>query len=247
MDYSLEICANSVQSAINAQQGGAHRVELCDNLWEGGTTPSTATILLTRQHLNIDVYVLIRPRGGDFVYSELEFEIMTEDIKQSKKLGADGIVSGVLLPNGNIDITRTKELVELSKPLSFTFHRAFDLVNNLENALEDVISCGAERILTSGLDNSSIEGLDTLKKLNEYAKGRITIMPGGGITTENISMLAQHSSSTEFHCSAKAKVKNKTSVDTKVKMNSSSTISEEYRYESDPKVIAKIVQTLNEL
>ena len=138
MSYTLEICANSVQSAINAELGGAHRVELCDNLWEGGTTPSTATIRLTCQHLNIDVYILIRPRGGDFVYSDLEFEIMKEDIKQSKKLGVDGIVSGILLPNGNIDVPRTKELVELSKPLSFTFHRAFDLVNNPVNSLEDV-------------------------------------------------------------------------------------------------------------
>ena len=173
MEYKLEICANSVQSTINAQKGGADRVELCDNLWEGGTTPSAATIKIVRKNIDIGLFVIIRPRGGDFLYTDLEFEVIKEDIRIAKELGADGIVSGILDADGNIDVSRMSELVELSHPLPFTCHRAFDLTSDPFKALEDVISCGAKRILSSGLRNSVPLGKDMLRQLNKKAGGRI--------------------------------------------------------------------------
>ncbi|MTI41734.1 copper homeostasis protein CutC, partial [Fulvivirga lutimaris] len=202
MSYQIEICANSVQSVINAEKAGAQRVELCDNLWEGGTTPSAAMIKLAKEKTNIAIYVLVRPRGGDFVYSDLEFEIIKEDIRICKELGVEGIVSGVLNADGTVDKERTRELVELSKPLPFTFHRAFDVANDAFRALEDIIDCGAVRILSSGQKNSAIEGIDLLKQIQEKAAGRISIMPGGGINPDNISELLSIGC-TEFHMSGK--------------------------------------------
>ena len=136
----LEICANSIGSALAAQNGGADRIELCENLNEGGTTPSYGTLFLTRQQVSIDLYALIRPRAGDFLYSNLEFEIMKLDIQTCKDLGYNGVVIGLLKPDGSIDIERTKSLVELASPMGVTFHRAFDSCNDPEKALEDVIS-----------------------------------------------------------------------------------------------------------
>ncbi|MEQ9286095.1 MAG: copper homeostasis protein CutC [Cyclobacteriaceae bacterium] len=206
MKYQLEICSNSVQSSINAQLGGADRVELCDNLWEGGTTPSAATIRLTRQKTDIGLFVIIRPRGGDFLYSDLEYEVIKEDIRMAKELGADGLVSGILKADGHIDIKRMAELVELSHPLPFTCHRAFDLCTDPFRALEDVIACGAQRILTSGLQSSVPQGLEMLQKLNERAAGRIVIMPGGGINENNIQEIVDTTGCTEFHMSGKVVV-----------------------------------------
>ena len=203
MEYKLEICANSVQSTINAQKGGADRVELCDNLWEGGTTPSAATIKVVRKSIDIGLFVIIRPRGGDFLYTDLEFEIIKEDIRIAKELGADGIVSGILDADGNIDISRMSELVELSHPLPFTCHRAFDLTSDPFKALEDVISCGAKRILSSGLQNSVPLGIDMLKQLNEKADGRIIIMPGGGVNENNIMEIVGKTGCREFHMTGK--------------------------------------------
>ena len=143
--FTLEICANSVQSALNAQEAGADRVELCDNLWESGTTPGPGSLKLARKLLSIGLFVLIRPRGGDFIYSELEFDIIKEEIKWAKDLGVDGIVSGVLTAKGSVDIERTVQLVELAHPLPFTFHRAFDVTPNLKDSLQDLINCGVQR------------------------------------------------------------------------------------------------------
>lgn len=199
----LEICANSIDSAIAAQNGGANRVELCENLNEGGTTPSYGTLLLTRQQVSIDLYALIRPRSGDFLYSAFEFEIMKADILKCKELGYNGVVIGLLTPDGSIDVERTKSLVELASPMGVTFHRAFDSCNNFEEALEDVISCGCERILTSGLKNTAIEGSDVLKKLLDLAAGRIIIMPGSGIKASNIKFLKELVPAKEWHASAK--------------------------------------------
>src|SRR5690606_12303876 len=145
----------------------------CENLNEGGTTPSYGTLLITRQRVNIDIYVLIRPRAGDFLYSDLEFEIMKQDVLVCKELGYNGVVIGLLKPDGSIDIERTKNLVELASPMGVTFHRAFDSCNDSEKALEDVISCGCERILTSGLKNTAIEGVDNLSKLIEQHEDRL--------------------------------------------------------------------------
>lgn len=247
MNYKLEICANSAQSVINAEKGGAHRVELCANLWEAGTTPSTAEIKLALIHTSIEIFVLIRPRGADFVYSELEFEIMKEDIRIAKQLGVHGIVSGVLLADGSVDVGRTKELVELTAPLPFTFHRAFDVVNDSSRALEDVISCGAHRILTSGYCSTAIEGKNQLKKIQESAKGRIVVMPGGGITPENIIDLANETGCREFHASGKMLIASRSKYKSPINLNGSKDIPEHKIFVSDSSIISQLKTKLDEM
>ncbi len=207
--YLIEVCAASVDSAIAAQQGGAKRIELCDNLYEGGTTPSFATIKSARINLQIGLNVLIRPRGGDFCYSNLEFEIMKEDIRICKELGADGVVFGILLTDGKVDILRTKMLVELSRPMSVTFHRAFDMTPDPLKALEDIISIGIDRILTSGQKNKAIEGRELLKQLIEQADGRIIIMPGSGINEQNIVEIRSFTGAKEFHLTGRKPIQSK--------------------------------------
>lgn len=185
----LEVCANGLNSALAAQEGGAYRVELCDNLLEGGTTPSYGQIALAKELLHIQVYPIIRPRGGDFVYSDLEFEIMKKDILNCKSLNCEGVVFGILTDNGSVDLERCKLLVDLAYPMAVAFHRAFDVSNNLFKALEDIIGLGFERVLTSGGANTAIEGAGVLKTLLVRAAGRIEIMPGSGITEENVAPL----------------------------------------------------------
>lgn len=199
-DYKVEVCASSVQSALNAQRAGAYRVELCDGLSLGGITPSYGTIVIARKNLSIKLNVLIRPRSGDFLYSDLEFETIVEDIKMAKQLGADGVVCGILNADGTIDIQRTKKLVEVARPMSFTFHRAFDMAKDPIKALEDVIATGADKLLTSGQQPSAVDGVPLLQRLVEIAKDRITIMPGSGINPENISHLLK-TGAKEFHLS----------------------------------------------
>jgi len=196
----LEICANSLQSAINAQAACAHRVELCENLAQGGTTPSFGLIAQTRKHLNIKLNILIRPRIGDFLYTDLEYQIIKEDIEAVKRLGADGIVCGILLPNGDVDVIRTKALVELAKPMSFTFHRAFDFTNDPFKALEDVIATGANRLLTSGQQPTAIQGEHLIRELVKFANDRIIIMPGSGVNADCIEYLID-TGAAEFHMS----------------------------------------------
>lgn len=207
--YKIEVSAYSVQWCIDAQNAGANRVELCDNIYEGGTTPSIGSIELARKHLAVELYVIIRPRGGDFLYSDIEFETMKKDIELAKTAGVDGLVFGLLKKNGSIDVQRTKELVELSKPLKVTFHRAFDLAKNPFDALEDIISCGCHRILTSGQKNIAIEGLPLLAKLVKKAGKRISIMPGSGINESNILEIKKKSKAFEFHLSGKKTVQTK--------------------------------------
>lgn len=202
----IEICANSYQSAINSEVSGAHRIELCTELPIGGITPSFGLIKQVISKLNIPVFVLIRPRSGNFTYSEDEFEIMKQDILLCKDLGCHGIVSGVLNGNTTVDTIRTKELVELSKPLPFTFHRAFDCVPKSFDALEELINLGVNRILTSGQETSAEKGLDQLKKLNEVSDGRIIILVGGGITAEN-AINFKETGFSEIHASASSKLK----------------------------------------
>lgn len=204
---NMEVCANSLESAFAAQKGGAIRVELCDNLPEGGTTPSYAQIALAKQMLSIKVYPIIRPRGGDFLYTDLEFGLMKLDIKTCKALNCDGVVFGILKSDGSIDIERCAELIELAHPMPVTFHRAFDMSNDLEKALEAIISLGCERILTSGGAPSAIKGATMIARLIKQAAGRIIIMPGAGVNTENVSELIKTTGATEFHASAKHAVK----------------------------------------
>ncbi len=203
MPVDLEICIDSVHSAIAAQEGGAVRVELCDNLFEGGTTPSAGCIQLVRENIHIDLNVIIRPRGGDFLYSPLEFEIMKQDIKIAKQLGANGVVLGILNKDGTIDQKRTAELIALARPMTVTFHRAFDVTRDPFEALEQLIDLGVDRILTSGQENTVLEGIEVIQSLVEKADDRIIIMPGGGIHSRNIHKIVQRTKVKECHLSAR--------------------------------------------
>ena len=195
----LEACVNSAISAIEAQTGGADRVELCENMIEGGCTPSAGTILLARKKLDIDLFVMIRPRGADFLYSSDEFEIMKEDVLTAKTLGADGIVFGILKPDGTIDKERMAILADLARPMEITCHRAFDMTRDPFEALEDLISIGIDRILTSGQSDSALIGASIIKQLIQRSKGRIIIMPGHGIKEDNIDEVIKATGATEFH------------------------------------------------
>jgi len=197
----LEICACNYQSAINAQITGAHRIELCSELSVGGLTPSYGLLKQVLKELTIPVFVLIRPRSGNFTYSKNEFEVMKQDILLCKDLGCSGIVSGVLNSDNTIDVERTKQLIELSKPLAFTFHRAFDWTPNPLEIMEQLIALGASRILTSGQEPSAEKGLELLKQLKTKAKDRITILPSGGINIENSKMFSDLGFA-ELHASA---------------------------------------------
>jgi copper homeostasis protein len=196
---TIEVCVDSVESAIAAQQGGAQRVELCDNLLEGGTTPSAGTIALARKHLSIGLHVMIRPRGGDFCYNQIEFDTLRHDIEAAKLLGADGVVIGLLKPNGTIDRARTQALVDFARPCSVTFHRAFDMTRNPYEALETLIKLGVERVLTSGQEASVVEGMDLITALVQRAGKRIIVMPGGGIRPRNVHKIVAVTGVHEIH------------------------------------------------
>ncbi|NJN96045.1 MAG: copper homeostasis protein CutC [Anaerolineales bacterium] len=204
MSIVLEICIDSVESAIAAQEGGANRVELCDNLLEGGTTPSAGTIALARKHIGIDLNVIIRPRGGDFFYSDIEFEVMKYDIEQAKALGANGVVIGLLNRDGTVDVERTAALVKLARPLSVTFHRAFDMSRDPREALETLISLGLDRVLTTGQESSALEGLDLITELVQQAADRIIIMPGlsSGVSERTVRKIVGQSGVKEVHTGA---------------------------------------------
>lgn len=203
MKYILETIAFNIQSCITAQAAGAQRIELCDNPLEGGTTPSYGFIKAARKVLTIDLFSIIRPRGGDFLYTNEEFEIMKTDIKVCKELGCDGVVFGILKDDATIDKPRCKILVQIAYPMSITFHRAFDRVTDPSQALEDVIECKFERILTSGFHPTAMDGLENLKKLIQLADERIIIMPGSGVRAANIGELAEATAAVEFHSSAR--------------------------------------------
>lgn len=199
--FLLEVCVADVESARAAQQGGAQRVELCDNLMEGGTTPSAGAIELARKHLTIALNVIIRPRGGDFCYSQLEYEIMRRDIEIAQQLGADGVVLGALKPNGTVDQKRTRALIELARPLSVTFHRAFDMTRDPFVALATLIELGADRILTTGQEATLGDGLELIAELVQRAGQRIIIMPGGA-KEHNIARVVKQTGAREFHLTA---------------------------------------------
>ena len=184
----IEVCAESYEYAVKAEKAGADRIELCKDLHLDGLTPDYDTAKKTINKLNIPVFILIRPREGDFNYSNEEYELMKADIVKFKEMGSKGIVSGVLKSDNTIDLIRTKELIELSKPIDFTFHRAFDKIINPFNGMEQLINIGANRILTSGQKETAVEGIELIKKLNQSAKGRIKIMPGSGIKQNNLNM-----------------------------------------------------------
>ena len=199
----IEICCGSIQSAANAKAGGAVRIELCQGLIEGGTTPSPATIDYAVKELGLQVFVLVRPRGGDFCYNELEIKTMEEDVEFCKRAGVAGIVVGFLHPDGSIDTELTRRFVKLAAPLPVTFHRAFDRCPEPLKALEQIIDCGCARILTSGCKPTAMEGADMLQQLVKQANGRIKILAGSGVTPENAAALRKKTGAPEIHGSCK--------------------------------------------
>lgn len=247
MKIKIEVCAASVQSALTAQLAGANRVELCSGLELGGITPSASTIEKTREILDIEVYVLIRPRPGDFFYSSLEFDKIKRDILFCKKIETkdgkkvDGIVVGILHQDGQVDVERTKELVELAAPMKVTFHRAFDRAVDPFLSLEKVIETGAHRILTSGQFADAFEGQFLLKELVEKAAGRISIMPGAGVNAQNILELAKTTQAKEFHLSGKSNNKSKMTFE-----NPNFDFSENDFFETDLKKIMDAKKMVND-
>lgn len=234
----VEICATSVQSVKNAEKSGAHRIELCSELAVGGITPSYGLIKEVLKQTSLPVFVLIRPRSGDFTYSKEEFETMKSDIQICKELGCKGIVSGVLKEDQSLDIERIKELVHVSKPLEFTFHRAFDWINNPEESLTALIDIGVHRILTSGQSESAEKGLNTLTQWKKLVENRLTILPGGGINPENAPKFKQ-AGFTEIHASASRLMKE--TIQPKISMNSLKFFDESKQFESDSEKIKKLV------
>lgn len=235
----LEIIGFNIESCIAAQEAGASRIELCANPEEGGTTPSYGFIKMTRAKLNIDLYAMIRPRGGDFFFSDDEFEIMKNDISVCKKLGCNGIVTGILTKNGKVDKKRCKELIDLAYPLEATFHRAFDRVKNPSEALEDIIDLGFERILTSGLKPKAIDAVYLLSQLVKQSDERIIIMPGSGVNSGNIIQIAKSTGVKEFHSSASI------SIDTKMEF-ANTELNESLKYvAANKKEVKKMVELLN--
>ncbi len=207
MNYIIEIATSDFLTTKSAVEGGADRIELCANLEEGGTTPSYGHIKKCREAFDVLIYPIIRPRGGDFLFTEDEFEIMLQDVKLCKQLGCDGVVIGLLNSNGNIDIKRTSLLADAAYPLGVTFHRAFDRCRDPFEAMEQLIQTGCERILTSGQKPAAHEAMELIAQLNTAADDRIIIMPGSGVRKENIRMLAEKTGCVEFHSSLRGKAK----------------------------------------
>ena len=203
MKFELEVIAFDIQSCQMAADNGADRIELCANPHEGGTTPSYGMMKAARKSTQIQVFPIIRPRGGDFLYNAAEFEAMKDDIKAALDIGCEGVVIGMLNEDGSVDVERCQELVELANGMEVTFHRAFDRVNDALKSLEQIIAIGCKRILSSGLSPTAIEGIPLLKTLVSQADGRIKIMPGSGVRSENIMQLADETGAICFHSSAR--------------------------------------------
>ncbi|HTT23439.1 MAG TPA: copper homeostasis protein CutC [Candidatus Sulfotelmatobacter sp.] len=195
----VEVCVDSVASAMAAERGGARRIELCSDLLEGGVTPSLGLLAFVRSIISIGLHLIIRPRPGDFCYSDAEFEIMRRDIELARSTGADGVVLGILKPDGRVDVDRTRALIEAARPLSVTFHRAFDVSANLHEAFEDVCATGADRLLTSGGEQECLLGVDTVARLVQASRGRIRIMAGGRIGIKNAAMIIERTGVSEIH------------------------------------------------
>jgi copper homeostasis protein len=202
----IEACIDSLADARAAARAGVGRLELCANLLEGGTTPSTGLVRAIIAHVDIPLFVMVRPRGGDFVYDADDIEVMLRDIEETRTAGARGIVGGALNPDGSIDEDATAALIEAAAPLPFTFHRAFDLTRHLDEALDVLLALGAHRVLSSGGAATAIEGAEALRRLRERARGRLELVAGGGVRAAHIAQLARHTGITEFHVGARRHV-----------------------------------------
>lgn len=200
---TLEICVDSVESAIAAEKGGAHRIELCSDLFEGGITPSAGLISVARNKVSIDLFVMIRPSGGDFLYTPEEFETMEQDVLMAKRLGANGVVFGMLHEDGEIDKPRTRRLVDIARPLKATFHRAFDMSRDLHSSLAELVEAGVDRVLTSGGEQKAEDGIANIAKLVKTANGKLQIMAGSGITETNVHHIIEQTGVREIHASAR--------------------------------------------
>lgn len=243
MDYKLEICANSVASCIEAQKGGAYRVELCASIPEGGTTPSYGEICVARELLDIKLHVIIRPRGGDFLYSPLEHKIMLKDIEMARQLGVDGIVTGCLTPDGDVNMEGNRELIDAAGDMSVTFHRAFDMCRNPFDSLERIIELGCHRILTSGQQQVAEEGIPLIKELVRQAGERIIIMPGSGINNHNIACIARETGAKEFHLSARKAVESDMKYrNPQLKMGAETIVINEYEHQVTDAELVKITK-----
>jgi len=205
-DMELEICVESVESAIAAEQGGAHRVELCSALSEGGLTPSLGLIRAVARAVKIGAYVMIRPRGGDFLYSDSEFALMLEDVELAREAGARGVVLGLLKADGSVDVERTRELVKAAGKMDVTFHRAIDMTRDPEEALEAAVDAGATRVLTSGAAKTALLGAKKIAAMVQRAKGRIGVMVGGNVRPGNVQQIVAASGADQFHAALRAAV-----------------------------------------
>ena len=199
----VEVCAFSLESCIAAEKGGAKRIELCSSMYEGGTTPSAGLIQSAKERVSIEIHAMIRPRGGDFCYSDDEISVMEADIRMVKQCGCEGVVLGILQKDGRVNVSQTKALVALAKPMQVTFHRAIDMTPDYSKALEDIIETGCHRILTSGQKNTALEGIEAIKILVNQAKGRIEIMAGSGINAHNAKLLL-HTGVNALHLTGKS-------------------------------------------
>jgi len=244
----LEVCVSSVESALAAERGGADRIELCDNIFEGGTTPSLGMVSVIRKRLSIELNVLIRPRGGDFLYNDEEMEIIKTDIIALKNIGVDGFVFGCLTPEGNVDTETCYQLIELCYPLKTTFHRAFDMTKNTKKSLESINNLGFDYLLTSGQKQTAYLGSKLIAQLVKTNKGNCKIMPGSGINEDNIAHIANFTKADAFHVSLRNTIKSKMKfIRNGVTMGK---LSEKEEYEqniTDENRVRKIVEILKQL
>lgn len=245
MEFKLEICVDSAVSALNAQSAGADRIELCDNLSEGGTTPGYGMIISARNNLSIGIHVLIRPRGGDFLYSDTEYDIMRRDIELCGENGIDGIVTGILLPDGTIDVERTARLIEFAYPMTATFHRAFDMCADPVRGIEDVIATGASRLLTSGQQNKALDAVELIRQLVIQAGERLIVMPGGGIDETNAAQIITATKAKELHLTGRMEIDSEMIFRRQgISMGSLPGNPEFKRKIADPEKIKKIIESL---
>lgn len=245
-DMILEVCTGSIESVLAARTGGAQRVELCSALAEGGVTPSVGLMREARKVEGIKLNVLIRPRGGDFLYTEEEVLIMEADVLAAREIGADGVVIGALTKYGDVDVAVCQRLVTAAGDMSVTFHRAFDMVRDPRQALEDVIALGCDRILTSGMMPTAEEGVDNLRALVKAAKGRIVIMPGSGVSPENVAYIINRVVTTEIHASARSLRPSLMEYQNTAVTMGAKDADEYARKETDSTVVAEIVRKMAE-